>query len=559
MSISFNKVQITKSNRGRIFLAILGLLEISLTVLLTVSLSANLLFPQSTYANPGVAFGISDKLSYQGRLTDLSGNTLGGASGTNYCFRFSVYDSSTGGTKLWPSGTPSSETVMVKDGVFNTAIGKTASMGFDFTTQKTAYLNVEINATATTCGGAWENLDVRQRIDAVAYARAAEYIRSDIATIASGSGEIQLGTGTGAATPKYLSLDWKNVVDTIDSSCSVNGSVWYNSSDSRAKICQGSVIRDLVDGIMVREESVDAGRASVALDFIGTAVTASKMGNGVIRISIGGGGGGDATGSYYANPQNIYSSTMAGFGQSTSTIMPFFLPYNISLGYLRFIAPMTATASTTVGTTAARTITAGISSSWNAVIYKQNVGANSMSLTNYASGQGVYQTQFSLQAGNTGSLWTQTWWLTYPRGTSIVNENTNRATTLTNFNWITASMTQYTGTKYIDIPMNTSLAAGNYWIMIGSSSNSGASLSGTNFTQDRVSNNGSIYAAFQSISVFSSLGQMGISSATSNQMSLGFGSFSLGGAAGTTAALAFSNISLGASHNIPYWQMINLS
>jgi hypothetical protein len=251
---------------------------------LVVSLAANALFPQNSHA----AIGVSRKLSYQGRLTDLNGNPLGGVTGTNYCFRFRVYDAQTGGSQLWPLGgaTPAATTVKVKDGIFTTALGDANALNYDFTANDTAYLQVEINAAPTTCTGSWETLDVRQRIDAVAYARAAEFVYSDLFRVASGSGVAQIGTGAGAITPVFLGLDVKNTDETVGASCSTNGRLWYNSFDSRARVCQGGTIRDLVDGILVRDEGVDLGRASTAFDFTGGGVSASRGAGGVINVNI---------------------------------------------------------------------------------------------------------------------------------------------------------------------------------------------------------------------------------------------------------------------------------
>lgn len=129
------------------------------------------------------AAGIPKIIHYQGRLLDSSGNLLG-SSGTDYCFRFSLYDDATVGApdmKLWPSGTPSDMTVNVANGVFAVEIGDTDAGGdtldFNFSDTDTVYLNIEVaTVVGGSCGGgdeSYETLGPRQRVDSAAYALSA--------------------------------------------------------------------------------------------------------------------------------------------------------------------------------------------------------------------------------------------------------------------------------------------------------------------------------------------------------------------------------------------------
>jgi hypothetical protein len=134
---------------------------------------------------PGLALaatGAPRVMNYQGRLMQPDGTLLGGG-GTDYCFKFSFYDDATvggGDNKLWPTGSPSTMTVVVKSGVFNVGIGDTVAGGdtldYNFEDTDTVYLNVEVadkvGATCAAGDGAesYETLTPRQRIFSSGYA-----------------------------------------------------------------------------------------------------------------------------------------------------------------------------------------------------------------------------------------------------------------------------------------------------------------------------------------------------------------------------------------------------
>jgi len=250
MSINNNKVEFSpdpKRRKGLIWF--LASIEIMLTVMLGLVIATTKLFTPSADS----ARGIVNALSYQGRLTDTSGNALGG-SGTNYCFRFSIYDESSSGNKVWPTDTPATTTLSVVSGVFNADIGSADALTYDFYPTSTTYLNVEVNSTATTCTGTWETLTPRQQILATGYAIAAENVYGDLLRTDVASSIVQIGTGAGVSSSsvKKLALDVANTNEVIGTACTTNGTLWYNSSaaNTQALACIDGKIRAVVPDIV---------------------------------------------------------------------------------------------------------------------------------------------------------------------------------------------------------------------------------------------------------------------------------------------------------------------
>ena len=160
-----------------------AILRVFVSVVLIISFVFGSL-PQTVFA----ANGTPNILSYQGRLTNSSGDLVGG-SGTSYYFKFSIWDSSTvlSGNKLWPTAAPTSFSTTVRQGVFNVNIGDTDNgypdtLDYNFNTNKDIYLQVEVSSD----GLSFETLSPRHRISAAAFA--------EIAGQLSGTGQSSIGT-----------------------------------------------------------------------------------------------------------------------------------------------------------------------------------------------------------------------------------------------------------------------------------------------------------------------------------------------------------------------------
>lgn len=137
------------------------------------------LFLISSFSIPEIAnsaAGVPKIINFQGRLMNSSGTLLGGSSGTDYCYKFAIYDASTGGTKLWPTGTPTTMTISTRDGVFDAAVGGAGgdTLDYDFQTSDTTFMDVQVSAigagNCTSGDESFETLSPRPQIVSAAYA-----------------------------------------------------------------------------------------------------------------------------------------------------------------------------------------------------------------------------------------------------------------------------------------------------------------------------------------------------------------------------------------------------
>jgi hypothetical protein len=143
---------------------------------------------------------IPELISYQGRLTDASGNPV---ADDIYQIRFSIYDSDVGGPSLWSSGFRS---ISTENGLYSYLLGSNADLPiFIFNDNDELWLGITV--------GADPEQTPRQRITANAFSYKAaradvagsfdgELIVGDSTMIADGTG-IRIGTDS-APTESYL-------------------------------------------------------------------------------------------------------------------------------------------------------------------------------------------------------------------------------------------------------------------------------------------------------------------------------------------------------------------
>lgn len=550
MSIQDGKVNIYISRKyNKFIVAFLVSAQLLLSVVLSISLAANIIWPEKGSAVAGSPM----QISYEGRLTDSSGNALGGT-GTLYCYRFSIYDAVSGGNQLWPAGTPSNSTATTTDGVFNAVIGSADTLSstvFDFSTTSTAYLQIEVNTVTSTCGGSWEALSPRQSILSSGYSLQSANVYGSLLKTDTVNGRVQVGTGSGAPTPVYLGLDVRNSADYVGQSCSTNGLMWYNSVTTQALICNAGSIQRIGTTATTTIAAINANSGTSATS--GTVVFSNSNGvtfginNNTITASVGGGGN---TLSLYQNYPGLVGTVALNPSQSTSVIFPFNISNPISGSYIRMPVSMSA-ASTSFATTANTTFSMSQLNTFNIVIYSLGTGASSQSLQSVASVSTAMSQQYSLQANANGSQYTVTMRQTFPAASGVSGTaSTTFAFSNGTFQISTGSISVFTGMRFLDFPFTNSLSEGRYWMAYGVSSTtstqgtaafSAARLAFTNLGISQINN------------TFGFLG-----SALNASINLSAGSVSVAGG-GTSASLNISQISSSASHNNLFFQIIRIT
>lgn len=254
--------------------------------------------------------------------------------------------------------------------------------------------------------------------------------------------------------------------------------------------------------------------------------------------------------SYMNMPQ--WGTSAVTFNVATiSSGVAFNLPQPGSFSFLRLPILMTM-ASTTIATLASATATAqmGQTTTWNAVVYSNGVGASSRSLMSVASGSGTWNLSARISITNSTQYSVS---LAFSAG--VEGGGTTRTTQYsisnTNYSFTSQAFSEFSTNRFLDIPFANSLKPGAYWMLIGrstSSSSAGAGLTAMTSWGPRYSAH---YAGTEGNMFF---GIMGSTNLTSGPH-LGAAVFSTAGG-GTTSAFPISALSSTASNPKMVFQLL---
>ncbi len=452
MTVTQDGVRFEHGMRRSVVIFFIVCVEVILSFLVYVSLTANLIWPEKSRA----ATGVASVLAYEGRLMDATGNPLGGT-GEPYCFRFSIYDAASAGSKLWPSGTPATSTATTTDGVFNALVGQADVLDYNFYGSDTTFLNVDVyTATSTNgincTGGTWETLAPRQRIAATGYARSAENVYSSLFSTDVTGGIVHIGTGAGVpGTPKFLGLDVKSAIEYIGQSCVTSGTVWYNSAISKALVCENGFIQTIGNSsatTTIAAFTANAGAAATTGTIIfsnGNGVTFGINGN-TITAAVNGIQTYSTTNFAHARG-GISSGSM---GQNSLYILPQTLTAQVSGSLIRMPVMVTNSSSGFAAHTRGYTAEFGV--------YTRNATNATVLSRHYSTS---YTASFSANSNQTWNI-------------AIVTAIGNS----TSYNTVTASSgglnlsSSMHGPRYMIFPLQSLFTTGEYWFAFRNSSSS---------------------------------------------------------------------------------------
>jgi hypothetical protein len=168
--------------------------------------------------------------------------------------------------------------------------------------------------------------------------------------------------------------------------------------------------------------------------------------------------------SYYENIPVIQGTTNVSMGGSSMYMQPFLMPYNLSVSYIRM--PIThQITSNTLASTNNTTINFRATQTFIFNIYSVGNGASSRSLQHFAQASSTMVYAITGQQGANTNQQSVSHAFTYPgEAGASATFSTSYSPASAALNFSTTHLTAFTGFRWIDIPFNSSLASGQWWM-----------------------------------------------------------------------------------------------
>lgn len=348
----------------------------------------------------------------------------------------------------------------------------------------------------------------------------------DVSDITAGANVFQL---TSASVDIFKIDQSKNVQ--VSGSLIVTGSIFLNGSSVGAGGGGGLVVAAGGSTNTV-SQLVFSNGGGISFGLNGSTITATE---GAFR-------------SYYENIPLVASTTTLTLGSNSMFMMPFMLPYDVSVSYIRMPISNQFTAQT-IATTNNTTANLRQTQTFWFNIYSAGNGVSSKSLQLYTQASATMVYAITAQQGAATANQSVSQALTYfAEGLTTNTFSTSYATGATNLSINTNNLTAFTGNRWMDIPFNNSLASGMWWAGIQRST--ATATTGGAAGLSTMTNNMSFHAATQANQNYNLIGA---AAANTNALAPGLGLATVSANGATSNSIGLTNINTQASQlKIPF-------
>jgi len=254
--------------------------------------------------------------------------------------------------------------------------------------------------------------------------------------------------------------------------------------------------------------------------------------------------------SYHAVHPYAFATHTTSWAQSTSGVYPFVISQPLSMDRVRMLYSGSVAASSTQATLGGTSLSMSGATSHNLVFYSRGAGANSLSLQYVTSTQHVDLQILTISYSSTRLSYSHRLTL----GSNSFTKNYSASTNSVQYH--TSNLTDLTGARYLDIPAGLSLSAGQWWVAYGRSTASATQANSISVATRMLVSHNSMFGHSQNTLAIGMIGD-------NTNSSVGFlpahGSFSLGGAAGTTSSIGMANVSTAASNHMLHMQFMQIT